>query len=147
MPTIRICFRRLADRGVAAGNREIKLVSTACRRLGLFSEASVAIDGSKFKAVNTRDRNFTQAKMQRRLAQIDERIARYLSQLDSADRQEEAFQLSHRITRINAIHGETPIDHTAMACQLISNCCCGCRLSSIKSIMKDVLSAGARYTG
>jgi hypothetical protein len=38
----------------------------------MFSEASVAIDGSKFKAVNTRDRNFTQAKMQRRLAQIDE---------------------------------------------------------------------------
>src|SRR5450755_1616573 len=61
-----------------------------CRRLELFSEASVAIDGSKFKAVNTRDRNFTQAKMQRRLAQIDESIARYLSQLDSADRQGEA---------------------------------------------------------
>jgi transposase len=55
-----------------------------CRRLELFSEACVAIDGSKFKAVNTRDRNFTQAKMQRRLAQIDESIARYLSQLDSA---------------------------------------------------------------
>jgi transposase len=52
-----------------------------CRRLEFFSEASVAIDGSKFKAVNTRDRNFTQAKMQRRLAQIDESIARYLSQL------------------------------------------------------------------
>ncbi len=50
-----------------------------CRRLELFSEASVAIDGSKFKAVNARDRNFTQAKMQRRLAQIDESIARYLS--------------------------------------------------------------------
>jgi hypothetical protein len=45
----------------------------------LFSEASVAIDGSKFKAVNTRDRNFTQAKVQRRLAQIDVSIARYLS--------------------------------------------------------------------
>ena len=41
-----------------------------CRRLELFSEASVAIDGSKFKAVNTRDRNFTQAKMHGRLAQI-----------------------------------------------------------------------------
>ena len=48
-----------------------------CRRLELFSEASVAIDGSKFKAVNTRDRNFTQAKMVRRLAQIDESIARF----------------------------------------------------------------------
>ena len=58
-----------------------------CRRLELFSAASVAIDGSKFKAVNARDRNFTRAKMQRRLEQIDESIARYLSQLDSADRQ------------------------------------------------------------
>ena len=47
--------------------------------LSSLSDASVAIDGSKFKAVNTRDRNFTQAKMQRRLEQIDESIARYLS--------------------------------------------------------------------
>src|SRR5437762_5346955 len=68
-----------------------------CRRLELFSEASVAIDGSKFKAVNTRDRNFTQAKMQRRLAQIDESIARYLSQLDSADRQGEARSEERRV--------------------------------------------------
>src|SRR5205823_12078221 len=58
-----------------------------CRRVDLFSDASIAIDGSKFKAVNTRDRNFTQAKMQRRLEQIDESINRYLWQLDSADRQ------------------------------------------------------------
>src|SRR5204862_5026636 len=71
-----------------------------CRRLELFSEASVAIDGSKFKAVNTRDRNFTQAKMQRRLAQIDESIAPYLSQLDSADRQGEAVPEA-KITRLN----------------------------------------------
>ena len=71
-----------------------------CGRLELFSEASVAIDGSKFKAVNTRDRNFTQAKMQRRLAQIDESIARYLSQLDSADRQGEAVPEA-KITRLN----------------------------------------------
>src|SRR6266542_4792436 len=71
-----------------------------CRRLELFSEASVAIDGSKFKAVNTRDRNFTQAKMQRRLAQIDESIARYISQLDSADRQGEAVPEA-KSTRLN----------------------------------------------
>jgi hypothetical protein len=71
-----------------------------CRRLELFSEASVAIDGSKFKAVNTRDRNFTQAKMERRLAQIDESIARYLAQLDSADRQGEAVPEA-KITRLN----------------------------------------------
>src|ERR1700686_2772123 len=57
-----------------------------CRRLDLLGEASVAIYGSKFKAVNNRDKNFTEAKMKRRLEQIDESIARYLSQLDTADR-------------------------------------------------------------
>jgi len=59
-----------------------------CRRLELFADASVAIDGAKFKAVNTRDRNFTRAKMRRRLEQIEESVERYLHQLDSADRQE-----------------------------------------------------------
>jgi transposase len=58
-----------------------------CRRLDLLSDASAAIDGSKFKAVNARDRNFSEAKMKRRLAQIDESIGRYLSQLDTSDRQ------------------------------------------------------------
>jgi transposase len=50
--------------------------------------STVAIDGSKFKAVNNRDKSFTRAKMERRLAQIEESVARYLQQLDSADRQE-----------------------------------------------------------
>jgi transposase len=59
-----------------------------CRQLDLFADASAVIDGSKFKAVNNRDRNFTRAKMERRLAQIEESVARYLHQLDSADRQE-----------------------------------------------------------
>jgi transposase len=59
-----------------------------CRRLNLFSEAIVAIDGSKFKAVNNRDKNFTPAKMQRRMAQIEESIARYLADMDTADRAE-----------------------------------------------------------
>jgi transposase len=59
-----------------------------CRQLNLFCEALVAIDGSKFKAVNNRDRNFTSAKMKRRMEQIEESIDRYLSQLDTADRQE-----------------------------------------------------------
>ncbi len=61
---------------------------TLCRHLGLLAEASVAIDGSKFKAVNNRDRNFTAAKMTRRMAQIEKSVARYLDQLDSTDRQE-----------------------------------------------------------
>ena len=61
-----------------------------CKKLNLFAEAFVAIDGSKFKAVNNRDRNFTKAKMQRRLQEIDASIERYLSQIASADRQEAA---------------------------------------------------------
>jgi len=61
-----------------------------CQKLDLFTQAVVAIDGSKFKAVNNRDRNFTNAKLKRRLEQIEESIARYLSQLDTADRHEGA---------------------------------------------------------
>ena len=61
-----------------------------CQQLGLFSEAMVAIDGSKFKAVNNRDRNFTSAKLQRRMEEIESSISRYLSELDTADRQEPA---------------------------------------------------------
>ena len=59
-----------------------------CQQLGLFSEALVAIDGSKFKAVNNRDRNFTSAKLQRRMEEIEASIDRYLTDLDTADRQE-----------------------------------------------------------
>jgi transposase len=55
--------------------------------MGLLAKASVAIDGSKFKAVNNRDKNFTQAKVERRRKQLEESVARYLAQLDTADRQ------------------------------------------------------------
>src|SRR5215475_3334693 len=65
-----------------------------CREIGLLTKASVAIDGSKFKAVNNRDKNFTRAKMERRLVQIDESVARYLSQLDTADLQEPSDALA-----------------------------------------------------
>jgi transposase len=61
-----------------------------CQQLGLFSEALVAIDGSKFKAVNNRDRNFTSAKLQRRMEEIESSVNRYLVDLDTADRQEPA---------------------------------------------------------
>src|SRR6202035_5338627 len=59
-----------------------------CRQLNLFTQAVVAVDGSKFKAVNNRDRNFTSAKVQRRMEQIEASINRYLSALDIADQQE-----------------------------------------------------------
>ena len=52
--------------------------------IGLVTQPRVAIDGSKFKAVNNRDKNFTRAKMERRMAQIEESVARYLQQLDTA---------------------------------------------------------------
>jgi transposase len=71
-----------------------------CRSLGLFKASSVAIDGSKFKAVNNRDKNFTRAKMERRLAQIEESVARYLRQLDSADRQEASEALEAKTIRL-----------------------------------------------
>jgi transposase len=90
-----------------------------CRKLGLLSAASVAIDGSKFKAVNARDKNFTEAKMKRRLERIDESIARYLSQLETADRHGDAVpeakttrlkskieKLKEEIVRLNAINAE-----------------------------------------
>jgi transposase len=69
-----------------------------CRTIGLFTAASVAIDGSKFKAVNNRDRNFTRAKMARRRAQIEASVARYLQQLDTADRQEPSEALASKTT-------------------------------------------------
>src|SRR5262245_50204232 len=71
-----------------------------CRAMGLLTEASVAIDGSKFKAVNNRDKNFTRAKMERRMAQIEESVARYLQQLDTADRQEPSEALKTTTSRL-----------------------------------------------
>jgi transposase len=71
-----------------------------CRAMGLLTEASVAIDGSKFKAVNNRDKNFTRAKMERRMAQIEESVARYLQQLDTADRQEPSEALKTKTSRL-----------------------------------------------
>jgi len=68
--------------------------------MGLLTQASVAIDGSKFKAVNNRDKNFTRAKMDRRMAQIEESVARYLQQLDTADRQEPSEALKTKTSRL-----------------------------------------------
>jgi len=62
-----------------------------CRRLNLFTEAIVAIDGSKFKAVNNRDKNFTNNKLKKRMEQLEESIGRYLAELDRADRQPTAI--------------------------------------------------------
>jgi transposase len=79
-------FRK--DNGQAI-RRVCRQFVVVCEQLGLFSESLAAIDGSKFKAVNNRDRNFTQAKLKRRMAEIESSIQRYLTALDSADRQEQ----------------------------------------------------------
>jgi len=73
---------------------------TLCRQLGLLAEASVAIDGAKFKAVNTRDRNFTKGKVKRRREQIEESVSRYLHQLDSADRQAPSLARTTKTDRL-----------------------------------------------
>jgi transposase len=71
-----------------------------CREMGLLKTTSVAIDGSKFKAVNNRDKNFTRAKVERRRVQLEESVARYLSQLDTADRQEPTEALAVKTTQL-----------------------------------------------
>jgi transposase len=60
-----------------------------CRKLGLFAQAVAAIDGSKFKAVNARDKNFTKASVKRRMQQVEDSIARYMAALETADRQDD----------------------------------------------------------
>jgi transposase len=78
-------FRKNNGPAIRATCRQFVML---CRQLDLFSEAVVAVDGSKFKAVNNRDKNFTPNKIQRRMEQIETSIDRYLSALDAADRQE-----------------------------------------------------------
>src|SRR3974377_797621 len=71
-----------------------------CRQMGLLTTASVAIDGSKFKAVNTRDKNFTRGKVERRRAQLEASVGRYLAQLDTADLQEPSDELAAKTTHL-----------------------------------------------
>lgn len=84
-------FRKNNTKAIRSVCREFVLI---CRKLNLFSEAFVAIDGSKFKADNNRDRNYTRAKLKRRLELIDESIEKYLGQIVSADRLDDAVAKS-----------------------------------------------------
>jgi transposase len=79
-------FRR--DNGSAIGAACAQFI-VLCRQFNLFTRAVVAIDGSKFKAVNNRDRNFTVAKVGKRIEQVEASLARYLAALDRADRQDD----------------------------------------------------------
>ena len=78
-------FRRDNGPGIGAVCSQFVVL---CRKLGLFSAAVVAIDGSKFKAVNNRDKNYTVHKVEARIEQVDASITRYLAALDRADREE-----------------------------------------------------------
>jgi transposase len=76
-------FRKNSGRGIRNACRQFVMI---CRQLKLLAHASVAVDGSKFKAVNNRDRNFTPHKLEQRMRQVEESIERYLSALETADR-------------------------------------------------------------
>ncbi len=78
-------FRRDNGAAICAACAQFIVI---CRNLGLFTRPIAAIDGSKFKGVNARDKNFTRGKVKTRLAHLSETIARYLTALDAADRQE-----------------------------------------------------------
>ena len=80
-------FRKDNSKAIQSVCREFVLL---CRKLDLFTEAFVAIDGSKFRAVNNRNRNFTGNKIKQRIKQIDDSIKRFLFEISSADRQETA---------------------------------------------------------
>ena len=91
-------FRK--DYGKAIG-RVCTRVVVVCRRIWHLSAASVAIDGSRFKAFNNGDRNFTKAKMKRRMDQIQESVSRYLHQLNSADHQSATPAIASRVERLS----------------------------------------------
>jgi len=90
-------FRKDNGKAIRAVCRQFIVL---CQQLDLFADAVVAIDGSKFKAVNSSDRNFTQAKLKRRMEEIEANISRYLAELDTADRQEPAAKQA-RSARLN----------------------------------------------
>ena len=78
-----------------------------CQRLKMLEGGEVAIDGSKFKAVNNRDKNYTQRKLQARIEQVEESIARYMEELNLADRQAEfstRLRVAHIKEKIASLH-------------------------------------------
>jgi transposase len=96
-------FRKDNPKGIRLVCRDFVLI---CRKLDLFSDAFVAIDGSKFKAVNSRGRNYTRKKLKNRFAQIDKSIDKYLKEIISADRLEaptakvKTERLEHKINKL-----------------------------------------------
>lgn len=71
-----------------------------CRRIGVLKGECVAVDGSKFKAVNNRDRNFTKAKIASRLAHLEIEVGRYIEEADRIDRQETGAARAERAAHL-----------------------------------------------
>ena len=90
-------FRRDSGKGIRNACRQFVMI---CRQLKLLTQGSVAVDGSKFKAVNNRDRNFTPHKLEQRMRQVEESIERYLGALDTADRTQ-PVDLELKAARLN----------------------------------------------
>ncbi len=82
-------FRRHNGEAIRAVCRQFVRL---CREIGLIAGGLVAVDGSRFKAVNTRDKDYTPGAIRLRMEQVDAGIARYLAMLDTADRQETALK-------------------------------------------------------
>ena len=90
---------RLPPRQPAGIRNVFRRFVSICRQLKLLSQGVVAVDGSKFKAVNNRDRNFTPHKLAKRMQQVEESIERYMDALDTADRTQPA-DLQAKTTRL-----------------------------------------------
>jgi transposase len=113
-------FKTIAEfrRGNGEGIRNVcRRFVNICSDLKLFTHAAVAIDGSKFKAVNSRDQNFTPNKIARRQEQIEKSIQRYLDALETADRTqpvEVEAKTSHLREKIDRLREQMrDLDHAA----------------------------------
>ena len=81
---------------------ELRIVAL-CRNMHLLDEGLVAIDGSKFKAVNNREKNFTHDRLKKRMQSIEEAGGRYLADLDLADRQAEVSGVPVPVSKVTAL--------------------------------------------
>lgn len=98
-------FRRKNTQAIRKVFREFTLL---CKKLGLFGKELVGIDGSKFRAVNSRERNYDRNKLRKMIRRIDQRSEQYLESLDTQDTQEgssepaEVMRLSEKIEQLGA---------------------------------------------
>ena len=87
-------FRKDHGKAIKAACHQFVMI---CKRLDLFSDSLIAIDGSRFNAVQHRERNFTTAKLKRRINTINESLDRYFDQLESFNRQERRVPVAKKV--------------------------------------------------